>query len=220
MVAADFKKIAFAVHKSLKARLRDNIKSKKEVQKRALPYTISPFIQGKYGDSAQLKFVNGNALIPIGYVHYDAPMHRKRIVNSYTPEGREEIHKMLQGVNVFILQYLMRNPVRNTSIEFNDNRLALYCAQMGKCAVTGVPQTIGDIHCHHIRPRHLGGKDNYQNLILVTETVHRLIHAKNPDVVDRLSNELNLTSKQLKKLEKLRSLANVDSYSDKRQDCN
>lgn len=220
MVAADFKKIAFAVHKSLKARLRDNIKSKKEVQKRALPYTISPFIQGKYGDSAQLKFVNGNALIPIGYVHYDAPMHRKRIVNSYTPEGREEIHKMLQGVNVFILQYLMRNPVRNTSIEFNDNRLALYCAQMGKCAVTGVPQTIGDIHCHHIRPRHLGGKDNYQNLILVTETVHRLIHAKNPDVVDRLSNELNLTSKQLKKLEKLRSLANVDSCSDKRQDCN
>ena len=147
-------------------------------------------------------------------------MHRKRIVNSYTPEGREEIHKMLQGVNVFILQYLMRNPVRNTSIEFNDNRLALYCAQMGKCAVTGVPQTIGDIHCHHIRPRHLGGKDNYQNLILVTETVHRLIHAKNPDVVDRLSNELNLTSKQLKKLEKLRSLANVDSCSDKRQDCN
>lgn len=220
MVAADFKKIAFSVHKSLKARLRDNVKSKKEVQKRAFPHSISPFIQERYGESAQLKFVCGNALIPIGYVHYDAPMHQKRIVNSYTLEGREEIHKMLQGVNTFALQYLMRNPVRNTSIEFNDNRLALYCAQMGKCAVTRVPLMIGDIHCHHIRPRHFGGKDNYQNLILVTGTVHRLIHAKNPNTVDRLTKELNLTSKQQKKLEKLCKLANVDSCLDKRQDCN
>jgi group II intron reverse transcriptase/maturase len=220
MVSADFKKIAYSVHKSLKARLKSAVKSKKEVQKRGLPHSISPFVQKKYGESAQLKFISGNVLIPIGYVHYDAPMHQKRTVNSYTPEGREEIHKILQGLNIGILQYLMRNPVIDATIEYNDNRLALFCAQMGKCAVTGEALVIGDIHCHHITPRYLVGKDNYQNLTLVTETVHRLIHAKNPDTVRNLEEKLRLTSKQKKKLDKLRKLANVDICLDERQDCN
>lgn len=219
MVAADFKKIAFSVHKSLKARLKSNIKSKKEVQKRGLPYSISPFIQDRYGGSAQLKFICGNTLVPIGYVHYDTPMHKKRTVNSYTPEGREEIHKMLQGVSTPILQYLMRNPVINASIEYNDNRLALYCAQMGKCAVTREPLMIGNIHCHHITPRHLGGKDNYQNLILISQVAHQLIHAKGPDTVRKLEEKLHLTSKQKKTLDKFRKLANVDICLDERQDC-
>jgi len=219
MVSADFKKIAFAVHKSLKARLRKSIKSKKEIQKSNLPHTISPFIQNRYGESAQLKFVLGNALIPIGYVHYDAPMHKKRIVNSYTSEGRAEIHRMLQGVNVSILQYLMRNPVANTSIEYNDNRLALYCAQLGTCAITGEPLQIGNIHCHHRMPRENGGKDDYQNLIFVTEAVHKLIHAKDPNTVRKYEEMLQLSAKQRTKLNKLRKLA-VDTCLDERQDCN
>lgn len=220
MVSVDFKKIAYSVHKSLKARLKSAVKSKKEVQRRGLPHSIAPFVQSKYGESAQLRFISGNALVPIGYVHYDAPMHKKRTVNSYTPEGREEIHKLLQGLNIATLQYLMRNPVINATIAYNDNRLALFCAQMGKCAVTGEALVVGNIHCHHITPRHLGGKDNYQNLTLVTETVHRLIHAKSPDTIHYLEEKLRLTSKQKKRLDKLRKLANVDIYLDERQDCN
>lgn len=36
-----------------------------------------------------------------------------------------------------VLHNLMRNPIDGESIEFNDNRLSLYSAQKGKCAVTG-----------------------------------------------------------------------------------
>ncbi len=46
------------------------------------------------------------------------------------------------------------------------------------CAVTGqVFETLSDIHCHHKLPPAMGGKDNYQNLILVRESVHILMHA-------------------------------------------
>lgn len=49
------------------------------------------------------------------------------------------MHKSLEKVNLSILHYLMEHPVPSESIEYNDNRLALYCAQQGKCAVTGAP---------------------------------------------------------------------------------
>ena len=70
---------------------------------------------------------------------------------------------------------------------------------------------IGDIHCHHKRPRHLGGTDEYKNLVIVGEDVHRLIHATTPETIRKYMDKLNLDSKQLKKLNKLRSLANVES---------
>ena len=80
---------------------------------------------------------------------------------------------------------------------------------MGKCAVSGKVLSIGDIHCHHKVPRYLGGKDNYQNLVLVCEDVHHLIHATNPDIIRKYMEILNLDQKQKEKLNKLRSLVTV-----------
>ena len=138
-------------------------------------------------------------------------MHRKRVVNSYTTEGRAEIHKRLEMVDMTALHYLMRNPIRNRTIEYNDNRLSLYSAQQGKCALTGRKMEIGDIYCHHKTPRHLGGNDKYQNLMLVCMEAHRLIHATNPTTIAKYMDLLNLSSKQLKTLEKLRSLVFVEN---------
>ena len=104
-----------------------------------------------------------------------------------------------------------QHPVSNRATRYNDNRVSLFCTQFGKCAVTGEKQQIGNIHCHHKRPKHLGGTDEYSNLTLVSEDVHRLIHATNPEVIRKYLQKLNLDSKQLRKLNKLRSLANVES---------
>ena len=132
--------------------------------------------------------------------------------NSYTPEGRDAIHKKLgRSIDADIMHYLMRNPVRYRSAAYNDNRISLYCAQFGKCAVTGMKLEIGDIHCHHKLPRYLGGSDEYKNLVIVSESVHRLIHATNPTIIRKYLSELNLDTKQLQKLNKLRSLDNVKS---------
>jgi len=112
-------------------------------------------------------------------------------------------------VNTGILTYLMRNPIRDRSVEYNDNRLSLYCGQGGKCAISDQILEIGYMHCHHIVPRQKGGTDEYWNLSFVTDTVHRLIHATDENTIKSLLSKVNLDKKQLAKLNKLRRLAEI-----------
>ncbi len=192
--------------------MKKRLKTAKQVQKRKLKYTIPKYINERYGESQQLRFVDGYALAPIGYVKHQHPMFKRRIINSYTPEGREAIHTALgKSINTSVMHYLMRNPIPYRSAAYNDNRISLYCAQFGKCAVTGKMLDIGDIHCHHKLPRYLGGTDEYKNLVIVCEDIHRLIHATNPGTIREYLSKLNLGAKQLKKVNKFRSLVNVES---------
>jgi len=212
MVCQDLSPLAFSVQKSLSTRLQKRLKTARQVNKKKLEMEIPDYIEERYGNSAQLRFVNGNAIAPIGYVKHRNPIAKKRIINSYTPEGRVEIHKALSGkIDVGIMHYLMRNPVQFRSAAYNDNRISLYCAQFGKCAVTGEKLERSDIHCHHRLPKHFGGTDEYKNLVIVSEDVHRLIHATNPETIRDYLEKLNLNAGQLKKLNKFRSLVKVES---------
>ena len=206
-VCDDLTPFALSVHKSLKARFRKKVKTAIQVRKRKLPCDMPRYIAEKYGKSRQLRFIEGHAVVPIGYIHHRPPKSMNRQVNSYTEEGRTLIHKRLEGINMDMLHHLMRNPMLSQTIEFNDNRLSLYSAQKGKCAVSGVELTPDNICCHHKIPKHCGGEDKYQNLVLVTDTVHRLIHDANSARVEADSKALHLDEKQLVRLEKLRKLA-------------
>lgn len=212
MVCYDLHELAFSVHKSLNARLGKRTKTAKHVKKNHIKYDIPDYIREKYGNSAQLRFIHGAALAPVGYVKHRNPMLKKRRINSYTPEGRELLHKMLgKSIDVGIMHYLMQNPIPYKSIAYNDNRISLYCAQYGRCAVSGKKLEIGEIHCHHKVPKHLGGTDEYKNLIIVSSDIHRLIHATKPETMQKYLERLKLDAKQLRKLKNLRKLANVDN---------
>jgi 5-methylcytosine-specific restriction endonuclease McrA len=107
-----------------------------------------------------------------------------------------------------MLKAMLRQQLYGRSSEYADNRLSLYCGQYGKCAVTGQAfEMLEDIHCHHKLPRSAGGKDNYQNLVLVREDVHILIHATTGQTVDKYLSKISLNKKQLAKLNKLRKEA-------------
>jgi hypothetical protein len=103
--------------------------------------------------------------------------------------------------------WLMKNPVGSHSIAYADNRVSLYAAQYGKCAVTGKELTPHEIHCHHKVPLHKGGTDDYANLVIVSVTVHALIHATQTVTIEKYLAELQLTKTQLTNLNKLRKLA-------------
>ena len=135
-----------------------------------------------------------------------------RITNSYTPEGREAIHKMLgKSIDTGIMHYLMRNPIPYRTAAYNDNRISLYCAQYGKCAVTGKKLTIGDIHCHHKVPKYLGGTDEYKTWQSSVKKSIALYMTTNPETIRKYLTNLKLDDKQLKKLNKFRNLAKVES---------
>lgn len=200
--AADFYKISYSSYKSLITRLKKRLK---KTGTRLLPY-----IKEKYGDSKQIRYVYDTALVPIGYIKHKPPSMLRVKVNKYTPEGRVNIHRQLEAINLLILTYIMRNSVKGKSIEYNDNRLSLYCGQGGKCAVSKMPLEIGHMHCHHITPIKLGGDDHYSNLLFVTDKVHILIHATAEETIKALLYELRLDKKQLAKLNKLRQMAGLN----------
>ena len=156
-----------------------------------------------------MRYINGFPIIPINHVQTKPPMWKGRKINKYTPEGREEIHKKL-GVNMNILNRLMSEKNVNRSIEFMDNRISLYAAQQGKCAVTGRTLDYDEIHCHHILPIKYGGSDRYNNLKIVHEDVHRLIHAVNPDIISKYLAKVTPTGKMLEKINRLRIKAKLN----------
>ena len=207
----DFRPIAFSVQKSLKARMRQRIKTAKEVRKNKIPVHITNVIRDKYGKSDQMRYVNDLALAPIGYVRHSHPMQKAYGANSYTEKGRELVHKKLEGINMAVLHGLMRNPVEGESIEFNDNRLSLYSAQKGKCAVTGNQMGMDEVVCIRKIPKEQGGTDKYSNLLLVCRKVKELLHIRDTDTFTVEMEKLNLDAKRSEKLLKLRSLAFVES---------
>ena len=160
----------------------------------------------QYGKSRMLRYVAGTdePIYPIGYVQCKNPMNKKRSICCYTAEGRKGLHDNLR-VNTTLMMALMRQPLHNRSVEYVDNRISLFSAQWGRCAVTGVEfQLLSDIHCHHKVKRHNGGSDKYENLVLVLEPVHILIHATKKETIGDYLERLNLNKDQLAKLNKLR----------------
>ena len=107
----------------------------------------------------------------------------------------------------------MRTPVLDKTIEFADNRISLFAAQYGRCAVSGVELMPYDIRCHHKVPLENGGTDKYSNLVLVTEAVHLLIHATAEATIQKYLKTLQLNKKQLEKLNKLRELAGTSAIT-------
>ena len=150
---------------------------------------------------------SGEPIYPIGYVQCRNPMFKKRSICCYTAEGRKGLHNNLR-INVSLLSALMRQPLYNRSAEYADNRISLFSAQWGKCAVTGREfQSLDDIHCHHKKPKANGGGDEYANLRLVLTPVHRLIHATSEETISLYLKLLNLDEGQLKKLNEFRKKA-------------
>ena len=164
------------------------------------------YINNVYGKSAQVRYINDKPLCPIGYIRTKHPMFKKTVINKYTEDGRKEIHETL-GVNLKVLHELMDQHVICKSIEYMDTRMSIYCAQKGKCAVTGKILEIEEINCHHKVPKKLGGDDDYRNLIIIHSDVHKLIHAKTTEIIEKYFNRLNLTKEMLMKINNLRKLA-------------
>ena len=199
LVSMDFNQIAFGVQKSLRARLKDGVKrAGKDPPK---------YIKERYGKSKELRYIYNTAIVPLAYVRHKVALPKKKSINKYTVIGRAEIHKKLECVDIDMLMYLMRNPEKGQSVEYNDNRLSLYAAQKGKCAITGAILEIENMYCHHQKPLIMGGEDKYKNLIFVTKAIHRLIHEPDESKIKVAATALLLDRQQVEKLIVLNNLA-------------
>lgn len=196
----DFSKIAFITRTTLKNRLHLRRKKANE--------SIPKYMVKSYGKSEQLRFVYDTPLIPIGYIQHQKQMNFSQ-KSLYIAIDREEIHQNQKAVSTSELRYLIENPIQGQSVEYNDNRISLLVGQIGKCHITGKPLNLSEMHCHHKKPRVSNGTDEYKNLVLIDENIHRLVHATKEETIREYIQMLNLTTKQLEKVNKLREQAKL-----------
>ena len=64
-----------------------------------------------------------------------------------------------------------------------------------------------NMECHHKQPIHLGGTDEYSNLVWLQTNVHKLVHATQSKTINKYLNELNLDKNGMRKVNSLRLLA-------------
>lgn len=198
-VYTDFDRIAFDVRKSLLCRTK-RYRSKMGLRSQAF--------QQFYGDfHGKIFYVAKLALFPVNGVKTKPPLCFSQDICNYTETGRKKIHALQNAVNPHLLRQLMENPIQGASTELNDNRISMFVAQHGKCAISKEPLTLGNIVVHHITPKQTGGGDNYENLILVTPDVHQLIHATEEETLRKYLDRLKSCKLNMPRLNKLRELA-------------
>jgi group II intron reverse transcriptase/maturase len=208
-IIIDCSELNRAVMTVLTNRLKEQRSSRLVKTGRALTKTE----QKRYGKSQQLRYVAGvdEPIYPIGYTQFRTPRQNNRNINSFSVKGRVGLHDNLR-INTDLMLMLMRNPPMNASIEYADNRISLFSAQWGKCAVTGKEfQGLQDIYCHHINPYLRYGRDRYANLILICENVYNLITAVDPRAIKQYLLICNLNDEQIDKVNVLRKKSGLET---------
>lgn len=198
MVATDCEQIHRNVSTVMKNRLYGRLTKKGHINE--------VYIREHYGKSKQIRFISSKTVAPIGFIQTKTPLFKKKKVCKYTPEGRAEIHKNL-GINTAVMLALMRMNEPRRSVEYMDNRISLYAAQYGRCAVTGRELWLGEIHCHHKTPICMGGNDRFDNLVIIHRDVHILIHATDPTTIRAYLDRIQLDRKASAKINALRVMA-------------
>lgn len=197
-ITKDLNELSNRLNKVLNNRL-------KEMRTEATFQNFTKSLQKRYnGYECKLYKIKEMVLVPIHAQRCKVNLNFSQTICNYTTVGREKVHQSLRAINKQTLTYVMKQFIPSRSIEYNDNRISRFIAQYGKCAVTGIELSPNDWHCHHKTPYHLTRDDSYGNLMILHESVHRLIHMKNHEKIEVLLNALKLDTKQLEKLNKLR----------------
>ena len=202
-VSQDCKKVARQINCIMRNRFKKQLKSLKQIKRQKhckqkkgrkpkhIEIVINKAIKERYGTSEQMRFLNGFAVAPIGYVKMRKPFKKSKSVNKYTIAGREKIHENLR-IDLSVVRKLMENPVLNRTIQYADNRISRYVAQYGKCDVLGCVLEYENVHCHHRKLRSVTKDDSYRNLVIVHKDIHRLIHATDQNTISKYLQKYNV----------------------------
>lgn len=150
-------------------------------------------------------------LYPLGNVSTVNAMNFSPELSPYTLEGRKRLYKRLRPDIQYEVGQLMKSNLPNRTIEYLDNRISRYSMKMGKCEITGWYLTASDVHCHHFKPVCLGGNNTFQNLRILHQDIHRLIHLSDISKIRILMSKLNINQAILVKINQYRKVCGLEA---------
>lgn len=198
-ISQDFNDIRHLIHPNIKSLLYRNI----------FKYTAesNSVIEKFYGEFNCRRFKsNGILVYPIEAVRHDIRGQRKPDFTIFNSENRKSIHKTIMNVSPVEIEMFRKGIYESKSVLYENNRLSRYVAQKGCCGITGERLHPYNAICHHRKPSAQGGTDDYDNLIIIKNDYHLLIHTKEPLKNKMYADMLcKLDLKAIKQLNKLRT---------------
>jgi len=124
----------------------------------------------------------GIPIIRIDWANWDSGLisATKGVVRRKNPyDYGEKKHK--PGVTMEMITYLV-----NTSKYIKNSRLAMfriskYSSVKGISYLSGEFVPVENYHCHHIKPKSKGGTNDFDNLCVLSELEHQILHSSNPE---------------------------------------
>lgn len=141
------------------------------------------FHGGKYSSWGKNGYYcfNSYPVIEIDWANWDSGLicYMKCKIRDNPYHYGEKKHK--PGVSLEAIGYLV-----NTSKYIKSSRLAMfriskYSSVKGISYLSGEFVPVQEYHCHHIKPREKGGTHDFDNLCVLSEMEHQILHSKTPE---------------------------------------
>jgi hypothetical protein len=85
------------------------------------------------------------------------------------------------GVTMEAIGYLVNASKNIKNSRYAMFRISKYSSVKGVSYLSGNFVPVDEYHCHHIIPRHKGGTDDFDNLCVMSEVEHVILHSKTPE---------------------------------------
>lgn len=197
-VNLDFSEINFLVRKRLFNRTRsirsDRLYADKTYKNLYGKYNFKPISICKI------------TIYPLAGIKFKIPKMMKMVASRYTTLGRYYIHKDLAEEFKEVIKFLIDNPLKNETIQKNDNRISLFVGQRELCHVGKEKLDINNMIIRNKLPKEKGGTDKYHNLVLVNKEISNLIDEKDVLKINQYKERIMLDKKALDKVNALRKL--------------
>ena len=202
----DLGRIGWSIQKRLYNRV---LKYYKDFNKRPENGKSFKAIEERYGKSKELKWCNEVPVVPIRYVQFKAPKSFNEGFNIYDREKDQNIVN-LENLTELIEYFSASVFNERDTVELYESKMSRILSQKGKCYITGEPLKYGELTTHHITPVASGGGDEYENVIIIDDEVHKIIHfSKDIDEAKtKILDNYNLDKKKLEKFEEIYNKAN------------
>jgi len=174
-----FSKIGWRIYKLFYHTMNKRVKSIKDVSYK------NNYAEGKYkswGNNGGYYCFKNYPVIEIRWANWDSKLIYavKGKVSRKNPYhyGKKK-HK--PGVPLEDIDYLVNSSrmVKNSKLAML--RISKYSAVKGVGYISGERVPIEEYHCHHIVPKNKGGANNFNNLCVLSEAEHTVLHSRTPE---------------------------------------
>jgi len=174
----NFRKIGWRIKKLFYHTMERNVTFTKEQSYK------NNFQRGGYrslGNNGYYCF-NGYPVVEIQWASWDSWLLAggNGVVKRENPYSQKE-RKQRPGVSIDDIEYLVRVSKHIKSSRLALFRISKYSSTKGISYLSGEYVPVGQYHCHHIKPLKNGGTNDFNNLCVLSELEHTILHSTTPE---------------------------------------